>query len=117
MKRLRRAEAPSESRPDGRQVTTLFATAFERPLDSIRFLLVDLPDGRFPGHYHAASHELILFPAGGAITVNGETLAMAPWDGVLLEPGDVHSYIGEGAGPVIQLAVQMPPLDDRVTVE
>jgi quercetin dioxygenase-like cupin family protein len=117
VKLLRHAEAPSDRRADGRVVRTLLSQHFTQPLDSIVFYLVTVPGGRFEEHYHTHAQEVIWFPQGGGISVNGETYEMAPWDGVFLEPGDRHAYTGPELPNVIHLAVKMPDADDKVRVE
>jgi hypothetical protein len=116
MKIIRRGEAPSDSRPNGRTVRTLFQQEFDEPVSSIVFYLCEVPSGKFGAHYQSQSVEFIWFPTGGMIKVNGQVYEMNPWDGVLLEPGDVHGYDGDDCKDILHFAVKMPSVSDKVEV-
>ena len=69
---IRKEEADLLKRPFGRQTYRLFSHRFDRPVDSIIFYLSVLPTGQFDEHYHTQSEEMIFFPEGGKMRVNGE---------------------------------------------
>jgi hypothetical protein len=117
MKILYQHEAPRDARSDGRTVLTLLSQCFSEPLESLVFYLVKVPGGRFDKHYHTKAREVIWFPNGGKITVNDQTHDLGAWDGVLLEPGDTHSYSGDDLGDIIHFAAKMPAADDKVRVD
>lgn len=116
MKIIRKKDAPHDDRPDGRLVTTLFELELTEPVSSAVFYHCIVPGGKFGAHYHSQSVEFVWFPTGGKIKVNGQAYEMSPWDGVLLEPGDVHEYDGDDCEDILHFAVKMPSVPDKVEV-
>ena len=116
MKVIRKEEADILNRPYGRQTYLLFSHRFDQPIDSIIFYLSELPTGQLDEHYHTRSEELIFFPEGGAMRVNGEIVKLGPWDGVFLEPGDKHGLELKDK-PTVHLAIKMPDVSDKKLVE
>jgi len=104
------------NRPYGRRTRKLFEYSFPSPVSSIVLFHSLLPQGRFDEHYHTGSHELILFPKGGKITVNGVDHSLREWEGVLLEPGDSHGYNKEDQNDIVHLAIKMPADHDKVNI-
>ena len=117
MKIIRKEDAPHENRPDGRVVTTLFELDLPEPVSSAVFYHCAVPRGKFGAHHHAKSHEIIWFPIEGKITVNGITHSMNAWDGVLLEPGDVHGFDEKNCKDIIHFAIRLPATPDKVSVK
>lgn len=116
MKIIRKEDAPRKDRPDGRVVTTLFELELPAPVSSAVFYHCVVSGGRFGAHYHVKSHEIIWFPVAGKITVNGINYIMKAWDGVLLEPGDIHGFDEENCKDVIHFAIRLPAAPDKVPV-
>lgn len=116
MKIIKFSEGEKFERPYGRVSRVLLEHKFKTPVESIIFYHSDLPNGKFDDHYHSESEEIIWFPEGGKITVEGETIQMEPWDGVLLQPGEQHGYSGESV-KTIHLAVKMPASNDKVSAK
>lgn len=116
MKIIRKEDAPQEDRPDDRVVTTLFELELPEPVSSAVFYHCVVPGGKFSAHQHVKSHEIIWFPVGGRITVNDMTYTMNAWDGVLLEPGDVHGFDRENCKDIIHFAIRLPAGPDKVAV-
>jgi len=117
MKIIRKSKAFKDNRPDGRIVTTLHELELEESVSSSIFYHCAVPGGKFSAHYHEKSHEIIWFPVGGKITVNDNTYTMEEWDGVLLEPGDIHGFSGDDCGDIIHFAVRLPGGVDKVAVK
>ena len=117
MKLIRASQIKGEGRADGRTVKELLEISFAEPVDSIVIYLCDVPSGKFGKHYHSESQEVICFPNGGKITINGETYQMESWDMVLLEVGDVHGYDGDKCPDIFHFAIKLPNRADKVTVE
>lgn len=115
MEIIKFSEGKKFTRPFGRETRILLEHKFDKPIDSIIFYHSSLENGKFDEHYHSESEEIIWFPEGGEITVEGETYKMEPWDGVLLQPGEKHGY-SANCGKIIHLAVKMPASDDKVVV-
>ena len=89
MKIVRYKEVPVDRRSDGRSVRKLASVELGKlEKTNAALYFCEVPESRFEGHYHSDSTEVIMFPEGGDITVNGEDYAMDKWDFVILEPGD-----------------------------
>ncbi|MEA2037284.1 MAG: hypothetical protein U9O94_07260, partial [Nanoarchaeota archaeon] len=95
MKIVRRKDIEKQDRPYGRFVQKLLSYNFSKSRDSMALFLSYVPKGKLDTHHHAKTEEIILFPEGGKIEVNGELFSMEPWDLVVLEPGDKHGFSGE----------------------
>ena len=117
MKLIRASQIKGEKRADGRTVKKLLELAFDEPIDSMVIYLCEVPSGKFEKHYHSECQEIICFPNGGKITVNGETYQMESWDMVLLDVGDVHGYEGDECPDILHLAIKLPNRDDKITVK
>ncbi len=116
MKIIRKDVAHCSIRKDGRKVTKLLEMNIDSFSSSMVLYHCDVPKGEFAEHYHAKSTELIFFPEGGKIKVNGKLYDMNPWDGVLLEPGDRHGYNESECKDIIHFAIRIPSEDDKVEV-
>lgn len=116
MKLIRASRIKGEKRADGRTVKKLLEHSFSKPIDSIVVYLCDVPGCKLEKHYHSESQEVICFPKGGKITVNGETYQMESWDMVLLEVGDTHGYEGDECPDILHLAIKLPNREDKVSV-
>ena len=117
MKHLKKNDYQSDVRADGRTVRKMMELNVSEPVSSMVFYLNDVPNGNFGKHYHSKSTEIIWFPNGGKIEVNGEIYIMGNWDGMLLEPGDAHSYNKGDCNNVIHFAVKFPADNDKVEVK
>lgn len=115
MKIIRASGITEEERPFGRTVKKLFEYLFPKEASSIVLYLNNLPDGRFDPHYHSKSFEIVIFPKGGMIEVNGSVFNLGVWDLVFLEPGDVHGYTKLDCGNVLHLAIKIQADDDKVS--
>lgn len=113
MQIIRKKDQSSYSREKGRTVTHLFD--FDIPFDSASFFLGESPQGSLGSHYHEFSHEIIFFPVGGTIEVNGTKYTLNEWDSVILEPGDIHGFAGDGSR-CVHFAIKFPSKPDRVKV-
>lgn len=113
MQIVRFNEIRGDRRPDGRVVRKLISHKFKKPVDSIVLYLCDVPKGKFGKHHHSKSDEIIVFPKGGKIAVNGKEYEMKPWDFVLLEKGDTHGLDSE-TQDTIHFAIKCPDVDDKV---
>ena len=107
MKIIRTSEIKGDNRPDGRTVKTLL----ESP--EMNLYLCQVPGSKFGSHYHSGSTEIIVFPQGGAITINGEDFVMEPWDMAVMDKGDIHGFSGN-SNDIIHFAVKIPGVDDKV---
>lgn len=116
MKLIRRKEIETEERAFGRTVQKLLSHKFIESRDSMALFLCFVPKGKLDTHYHEKTEEIIIFPQGGKIEVNGTLYDMEPWDFVLLEPGDKHGFSGEDKD-VIHLAMRFPDNDDKISVD
>lgn len=115
MKIIRADKIKGERKPFGRITKKLLEHKFREPISDIVFYLSSMPTGKLDKHYHAESEEIICFPKGGKINVNGRLYEMREWDMVLLDIGDVHSC-EEECGDVIHFAIKMPNVEDKVNV-
>jgi len=116
MKIIKRSKIEIEKRPFGRTVQKLLSHKFIQPRDSIAMFLGFAPKGQLDFHYHEKTEEIIIFPEGGKIEVNGKLYDMEPWDMVLLEPGEIHGFDGEYKD-VLHLALRFPDNEDKISVE
>jgi quercetin dioxygenase-like cupin family protein len=114
MKLIRFKEVQKDGRPDGRIVRKLISHHFNKPVKSMAFYLCEVPGGKFGEHHHSEAEELIMFPNGGRITVNGKDIDMEDWDFVILAPGDKHGFSGE-CGNIIHLAMKFPDAEDKIS--
>jgi len=117
MKIIRKKEIKTEERPFGRTVQKLLSHKFKEPRDSMAMFLSFVPKGKLDKHYHSNTEEIIVFPQGGNIEINGNLYKMEPWDSVFLEPGDRHGFAGEGGEDVLEFAMRFPDNEDKVNVE
>lgn len=116
MKIIRKKDIKEEQRPFGRTVQKLLGYKFAKPRDSMALFLSFVPKSRLDEHYHAETEEIIMYPEGGKIKVNGNLYDMDPWDFVVLEPGDVHGFEGEYKD-VFVLAMRFPDNTDKVLIK
>lgn len=116
MKIVRRKEIEKQERPFGRFVQKLLSHKFIKPRGSMALFLSFVPKGKLDTHYHSKTEEIIIFPDGGKISVNGKLFIMNPWDLVLLEPGDRHGFNGEDKD-VFHLAIRFPDNEDKIRVD
>lgn len=116
MKLIRVNEIERQERPFGRVVQKLLSHKFLKPRRSMALFLSFVPKGKLDTHYHAETEEVIIFPEGGKIDVNGRLYTMGPWDLILLEPGDKHGF-GGGDKDVLHLAIRFPDNEDKVKVD
>jgi quercetin dioxygenase-like cupin family protein len=114
MKLIRAAEVPVEERAFGRTVQKVLDLKLCQSFDSMVIYLGRSPQGRLDTHHHSESHEIIFFPQGGFLTVNGSPYEFAAWDGVLLEPGDSHGNESGENHNTIHLAIKVPGHNDKV---
>ena len=114
MKLIRKNETKPDVRPDGRIVRKMIELKMKETVSTAVFYLNDVPNGNFGKHYHSNSTEIIWFPRGGKIEVNGKIYRMDEWDGVILESGDVHSYDKGDCKDVIHFAAKFPADEDKV---
>ncbi len=117
MKIIRKSLANSKSRSDGRTVTTLSEISLNHNISSLVLYHCDVPNGKFTAHLHKESHEIILFPVGGKMIVNGNKYEFGAWDGVFLEPGDIHGYDHDDCNDIVHLAIRMPNIVDKREVD
>lgn len=116
MKLIKRSEIEVNQRPFGRSVQKLLAHKFSKPQESLAMFLSFMPKCQLDYHYHEQTEEIIMFPEGGKIEVNGKLYEMQPWDGVLLQPGDIHGFEGEDKD-VYCLALRFPDNGDKISIE
>lgn len=116
MKIIHASEVSNEKKPYGRETKALFEHVFNKPAESIVFYLSSLPTGQFDEHYHSESEEIIWFPEGGEINVEGTNYRMGPWDAVFLESGERHGFKGN-CGKTVHFAVKIPASKDKVSTE
>ena len=114
MKIVKKSESRILNRPFERKTYKLLSHKFSKPIESIVFYLSLLPTGRFDKHHHINSDELIFFPNGGKMRVNGELYNLDSWDAILLEPGDEHG-LDIIDKDTVHLAIKMPDVDDKVS--
>lgn len=114
MKIIRKKESDISVRDDGRKVSKLYELNFETPTSSMVFYHCEVPLGKFTEHYHQKSTEVIFFPLGGKMEINGDIYEFNSWDGVLLEPGDTHGYDGIDCDDIVHFAIRTPSLNDKV---
>lgn len=117
MKIIRAADVKPYERPHERMVRQLVQIDFPRAMTSMACFLGYAPRGHLDEHYHRDSIELIFFPMGGRIRVNGEHHEMNEWDVVILEAGDVHGYEPEAGQEraAVHFAIKLPSDPDRHT--
>lgn len=114
MKLIKRNEIETQQRPFGRTVQKLLQHKYIKPVDSMVMFLCFVPKGKLDAHYHKETEEIIMFPQGGKIEVDGKLYEMEPWDAVLLEPGEKHGFSGEDKD-VMHLAIRFPDNEDKVS--
>ena len=71
MKIIRFKEIKTEDRLDGRIVSKLISHKLAKP-DSMAIYLNFVPKGRFSFHKHSECEEIIFFPKGGKMEINGK---------------------------------------------
>ena len=114
MKLVRYEEVKLDKRSDGRTVRKVLSHHFNQPMNSMALYLCEVPSGKFGEHFHSKSEEIIMFPVGGEISVNGKDYKMNNWDFVVLQPGDKHGFNGESED-IIHLAIKLPDSNDKIT--
>lgn len=105
---------PKYDREYQRKVYKLFSQKFND--GNIGIYLGVAPTGHLEEHFHAKSNEIIFFPIGGSLKINGTIYKFGKWDGVLLHPGDIHGWPIKGNEVVQHLAIKFPDIDDRVII-
>ena len=66
--------------------------------------------GRGPGPHRNPYDEIQFIREGrGVWTVNGETFEAGAGDILVIKAGEVHSFHGIGAGPLVQVDVHLSP--------
>jgi len=116
MKLIKASQIKGEKRPFGRVTKELLSHHFCKSASSLTLYLSYLPIGKLDMHYHSDSTEIIISPKGGKITVNHTTYKLNEWDAILLEPGEVHGYNGDDCKDIIQIAIKLPSINDKVSV-
>lgn len=114
MKLIKRSEIETQQRPFGRSVQKLLSHRFNGPKNSMVMFLSFMPKCQLDYHTHKETEEIIMFPEGGKIEVDGKLYIMEQWDGVLLEPGEVHGFDGEDKD-IYCLALRFPDNEDKVS--
>lgn len=107
MKIVRAKDIKGEARPDRRVVKRLL------DFNDLTLYLCEVPQGKFGSHYHTGSTEVIVFPVGGRITINGQTFDMEPWDIAVMEIGDIHGFSGD-CEDILHFAIKFPGVEDKV---
>lgn len=113
MKVVRTKDIQSEARPMGRTVRTLLKLT---NLDECTIYFGESEKGRIDQHFHEHGQELIFFPVGGFLEINGDIIEFESWDAVLLEPGDVHGNLDCPEMQTIHLAIKFSHETDKVVV-
>lgn len=114
MRLIKFKDGDTSIRNDGRTVNEIVSLHLEHK-DAV-FYHCTVPKGQFGFHYHEVAQEIIWFPLGGNITVNDIDYELSEWDAVLLEPGDVHGYLGDKSKDIIHFAIKFPNVDDKKLV-
>ncbi len=111
MKVLASDQVPFESRKYGRKVKRIF----DEEIDNTSCVIyLSMLEGQLDYHYHKSSHEIIIFPEGGCLEVNGKLHQFGPYGAVLLEPGDVHGLSASEAQKQTHIAIKIPRDNDKV---
>ena len=69
-------------------------------------------------HYHAQTYEVYLVARGVCTaTVDGEQLTLAPGDVLIVEPGEIHTFI-DSSPDYFHFVIHTPPAEgDKYVVE
>lgn len=114
MEILKLDDLPNYSREFERKVYKLFTERTNN--QNIGIYLGIAPTGHLEKHMHTKSSEIIFFPIGGSLEINGIVYEFGAWDGVRLDPGDIHGWPFKGKKPIHHLAIKFPDIDDRVAL-
>ncbi|MCK5305924.1 MAG: hypothetical protein KAJ66_02215 [Candidatus Omnitrophica bacterium] len=116
MKIIRSNSIKPSKRPLGRRVKKMLELKLKPPVDSMAIYLNFLPQGKLDKHYHSKSQEIICFPQGGRISVNGRRYKMNIWDMVLLDIGDVHCCERKGKS-TLHFVIKVPNIKDKKCIK
>ena len=117
MKLIKREEIPIEIRNDERKVQKLLSHNFIAPRDSMVLFLSYAHHGNIDYHYHEKTEEIIIFPEGGKIEVNGQLYNIKPLDAILIAPYEVHGFKAEQGAEykdIYIFAMRFPDNDDKI---
>lgn len=112
MQIIRFKDIEPDERPDGRTVRKLTSVNLGDNASSAALFYCEVPKSKFDNHYHSVSTEIIMFPEGGNIEINGKEYVMDKWDFVVLQPGDWHGFSGDGANAA-HVAFKLPDVEDK----
>lgn len=115
MKIFRLKDKQEEDRKYGRKVRKVIEFSFSEPVSDFVAYYVESPNGMVDGHYHTDSEELIVFPIGGQLRINGELILFDAWDSVMLHKGDIHELEEDTGRETIHFALKFPGCSDKVS--
>lgn len=83
---------------------------FEHGEVGASFILVDGAPGSGPRpHRHPYAEVFVLLEGRATFIVDGATLEAAAGQVVVVEPGEVHSFVNSGDGPLRQIDIHASP--------